>query len=851
MMIIEVHSHGPEGDLSDIQSVTVSKYEPDDDSDGEDDEDADGEEDGEDADGEIDGEDADGEEDGEDADGEVDGEDTDGEEDGEDEDSDSDGNDDESDAPFIEFEINMTDDYWIQQDLPNVTADTLNLSVGDKITVECPGTVSMQNSWGTMVLIDCAYEIQNGQTLTECTLDQTATWTTVLSLGLQANGLDSQNQGTCRLQAHDGSGDDDESNDEQGGNDDENDGPDGDDEHEYSGVDSYTHGAINIEVDEVPITVYIVSVEAWTGATYNRLSISEDENQFTLHGGGNFQLSTEHANIYKPHMFAGFTLLGKEFTYTVDRSSVGCSCNSALYTVSLPGYNANQEPDESTWGNYYCDANQVAGVWCPEMDISEANRFTMASVPHRCSQPDGLYYPECDRSGCGTNIFHENENAMCPNSDCIIDTTKPYTHSVAFEKSSNGKLSGIKNTLSQEGRSFEFYACSSQEYLEDMTEYLEEDMHMIFSQWGSTRDSMSWLDGMTECNEDCNLEAANTIYSNLKIKTIQSNGDDDQSGDDSENDDVAEEENDGENEEEDDENENNGQEHSGVGAYSHGAINIEIDDQMTQAYLVSVADWTSSSYNKMIISEDSTSFTLDGGGNFQLTTEDIDVYTPSSFAGFTLLGKEFEYTVDRSTVGCSCNSALYTVSMPGYDVDQQPDESSWGNYYCDANRVAGVWCPEMDISEANRFTMASVPHRCSDPHGLYYPECDRAGCGTKVFEENEMAMGPSEDFIIDTTKPYKHITAFETLADGKLSAIKNTLSQEDRSFEFYACGNQEYLEDMTDYLANDMAIVFSQWGSDRNSMYWLDGMTGCNDDCDLEAAKTIYSDLKIRTIQES
>jgi len=71
----------------------------------------------------------------------------------------------------------------------------------------------------------------------------------------------------------------------------------------------------------------------------------------------------------------------------------------------------------------------------------------------------------------------------------------------------------------------------------------------------------------------------------------------------------------------------------------------------------------------MIISEDSTSFTLDGGGNFQLTTEDIDVYTPSSFAGFTLLGKEFEYTVDRSTVGCSCNSALYTVSMPGYDVD--------------------------------------------------------------------------------------------------------------------------------------------------------------------------------------
>jgi len=39
-------------------------------------------------------------------------------------------------------------------------------------------------------------------------------------------------------------------------------------------------------------------------------------------------------------MFADFVLLGKEITYTADRSTVGCACNSALYTVTMPGYNS-------------------------------------------------------------------------------------------------------------------------------------------------------------------------------------------------------------------------------------------------------------------------------------------------------------------------------------------------------------------------------------------------------------------------------------------------------------------------------------------------------------------------------
>ena len=58
--------------------------------------------------------------------------------------------------------------------------------------------------------------------------------------------------------------------------------------------------------------------------------------------------------------------------------------------------------------------------------------------------------------------------------------------------------------------------------------------------------------------------------------------------------------------------------------------------------------------------------------------------------------------LDLSDVGCSCNAALYWVSMPGYGSDGKPAAGDMGNYYCDANKVGGVWCWEMDTIEANK-----------------------------------------------------------------------------------------------------------------------------------------------------
>ena len=53
---------------------------------------------------------------------------------------------------------------------------------------------------------------------------------------------------------------------------------------------------------------------------------------------------------------------------------------------------------------------------------------------------------------------------------------------------------------------------------------------------------------------------------------------------------------------------------------------------------------------------------------------------PYSYAKFRLLGKSLSYRVDLSHVPCSCNAALYWVSLPGYTVDDEPAPGAFGNY---------------------------------------------------------------------------------------------------------------------------------------------------------------------------
>ena len=87
-------------------------------------------------------------------------------------------------------------------------------------------------------------------------------------------------------------------------------------------------------------------------------------------------------------------------------------------------------------------------------------------------------------------------------------------------------------------------------------------------------------------------------------------------------------------------------------------------------------------------------------GSFLATQNELgpmDYYTPNLRGGY------LEYTVDLSQAKCGCNNAFYLVKMPGKNRDGtlRPDQDH--DYYCDANKVKGDYCPEFDIMEANKY----------------------------------------------------------------------------------------------------------------------------------------------------
>lgn len=138
------------------------------------------------------------------------------------------------------------------------------------------------------------------------------------------------------------------------------------------------NGPVTIMINGKPQTKYVISGD-WA-----RNNTRVSGNSVTLSGGGRVYFGDSSSDTLNTTSFYQMPLLGKRFKFDVDLSQVGCSCNGALYAISMPAYNSNQQPTRGDAGDYYCDANQVGGTYCPEMDILEANKYAMASTAHTC-----------------------------------------------------------------------------------------------------------------------------------------------------------------------------------------------------------------------------------------------------------------------------------------------------------------------------------------------------------------------------------------------------------------------------------------------------------------------------------
>jgi len=219
-------------------------------------------------------------------------------------------------------------------------------------------------------------------------------------------------------------------------------------------------------------------------------------------------------------MFKPFYLLDKTVTVTIDMSKVSCGCDADLYLVSMPAYDQNSQPDKTTCGDYYCDANNVCGSYCPEMDIFEANKKAIAITPHKCDPPRGKYFPSCDRGGCGQNVAKMNPKSYGSGAGFTIDTTKLFDLKISF-KSMNGQLNTIETTLSQEGRNVNIVHDSGKcgnGYLSSMTQAFKDGMVFAVSVWGDTSNGsgMGWLDIPPCDNSGCDMKSV-VVYSNLRI----------------------------------------------------------------------------------------------------------------------------------------------------------------------------------------------------------------------------------------------------------------------------------------------------------------------------------------------
>jgi cellulose 1,4-beta-cellobiosidase len=152
-----------------------------------------------------------------------------------------------------------------------------------------------------------------------------------------------------------------------------------------------------------------------------------------------------------------FDLIGNEFTFDVDLSTVGCGLNSALYFVAMPadGGVSTQPSNEAgaKYGTGYCDAqcardlkflggsanmegwkpsetDPAAGVGakgacCAEIDIWESNNAAYALTPHGCENNDYHICTDGEGAGCGGTYSDTRYGGLCDADGCDYN---PYRH---------------------------------------------------------------------------------------------------------------------------------------------------------------------------------------------------------------------------------------------------------------------------------------------------------------------------------------------------------------------------------------------------------------------------------------
>jgi len=213
---------------------------------------------------------------------------------------------------------------------------------------------------------------------------------------------------------------------------------------------------------------------------------------------------------YDHKQYLALNLLGKTMRYTVDLTGAGCGCNAAFYLTSM---RQNTQPSECS--DYYCDANNVCGESCAEIDIMEANQFAWHSTLHTATDHSGVGggFGGGD-SWNGPRDWGSAEYG--PGASCV-DTAAPFDVAVSFPVDSQGALAAMEVTLSQSGKSCPLSVrLGTYEGMAELSQALEAGMTPIVSYWAAN--DMLWMDGPgTDGQGPCTVDDMDACGKSVKF----------------------------------------------------------------------------------------------------------------------------------------------------------------------------------------------------------------------------------------------------------------------------------------------------------------------------------------------
>ena len=226
-----------------------------------------------------------------------------------------------------------------------------------------------------------------------------------------------------------------------------------------------------------------------------------------------------------------------------------------------------------------------------------------------------------------------------------------------------------------------------------------------------------------------------------------------------------------------------------VAAMDEGPVNMKMDGQDTNWEVLQIG------YPDDHIQVNGDSILLKSWSGLNFAKYASDSFNPDMWEAINPVGKRIEYDVDLNQVGCSCNACVTLVGMPGHNQDGSPAPAG-GNYYCDANKVGGTYCPEFDIAEMNKYALVSTAHKCNDPQNNWYDWCDGAGMGTHVWDVDNNAFCPEDHCTINTSRTFHHGCNFIPGDDGVLNRVACDVSQDDKTVNYDIGNDSNYLRAM-------------------------------------------------------